>query len=103
MAVGFPLISSSTSTPVLLVSLRILATASSAAGFSTTSAPIFLAIARRCSFVSVANTVELPHAFATAIDINPIGPQPVTKAVRPAIGPASTVCTAFPSGSKIAP
>jgi len=60
------------------------------------------AIARRCSFVSVANTVELPQAFATAIDINPIGPQPVTNTVCPAIAPASTVCTAFPSGSRIA-
>ena len=67
------------------------------------SAPISFAIARRFSFVSVAKTVELPQAFATAIAINPIGPHPVTKTVCPAIGPASTVCTAFPSGSSIAP
>jgi hypothetical protein len=47
----------------------------------------------------VAKTRAAPHALATAIENNPIAPQPVTATVFAAIGPASTVCTALPSGS----
>jgi hypothetical protein len=40
-----------------------------------------------------------PHAFAIAIPINPMGPQPKMATLCPEIGSAKTVSTAFPIGS----
>ena len=44
-----------------------------------------------------------PTWRATAIDMRPMGPQPVTSTSSPTTENASAVCTALPNGSKIAP
>jgi hypothetical protein len=44
-----------------------------------------------------------PTCRATAIDMRPIGPQPVTSTSSPTTENVSAVCTALPNGSKIAP
>src|SRR5258707_7285426 len=45
--------------------------------------------------------VVAPTASATAIENSPMGPQPVMATVFAAISPASTECTALPSGSRM--
>ena len=55
------------------------------------------AICRRCWFTSMAKIVVAPTARATAMENNPIGPQPVIATVLAAIAPArnlSFTCTA---------
>ena len=50
----------------------------SAAGSTTTSAPIAVASARRPGEKSLATTVRTPVALSIAITPSPIGPQPIT-------------------------
>ena len=101
IAFGCPAISSTTSAPSPPVRSRISACTSCEAGSRTTSAFIFPAISRRCALVSIANTCDAPTARATAIANNPMGPHPVIATVLAAISPASTLCTAFPNGSRM--
>ena len=49
----------------------------------------------------MANTCVAPQARATAMANSPIGPVPVMATVLAAMSPASTVCTALPSGSRM--
>jgi hypothetical protein len=54
------------------------------AGWSTTSAPIFLANSRQCASGSTAQICPAPAAFSAAIVNSPIGPAPNTATVSPA-------------------
>ena len=53
---------------------------------------------RYCS-VSVAITSEAPAALAMPTAHRPIGPQPVTRTLRPSIGSTKAAWTALPIGS----
>ena len=101
IASGCPAISSTTSTPRPPVCSITIARTSSFDGSSAKSAFISLASRRRCSFTSMAKTCDAPTARATAMENSPIGPHPVIATVFAAISPASTLCTALPSGSRI--
>ena len=52
---------------------------------------------------SLAMTSEAPAARATPTAKQPIGPQPSTSTVLPGTAASSTVCTALPIGSMMAP
>ena len=52
---------------------------------------------------SLATMKRAPTWRATAIDMRPMGPQPVTSTSSPTTENARAVCTALPNGSKIAP
>ena len=101
MDCGWPAISSTTSTPSPPACSRIAFCTFCDDGSSTRSAFIAAAIFLRFWFTSIANTCAAPTARATAIENNPIGPHPVIATVFPAISPASTEWTAFPSGSRM--
>ena len=68
-----------------------------------TWAPIRLARSSRIGLKSLAITSEAPAARATPTAKHPIGPQPSTSTVLPGTSDSSTVWTALPIGSMMAP
>ena len=68
-----------------------------------TCAPICWARSRRIGLKSLAITSDAPAARATPTAKQPIGPQPSTSTVLPGTSASSTVWTALPSGSMMAP
>ena len=65
-------------------------------------APIRLARSRRNGFTSETTTCRAPAYLTIAVAIKPIGPAPVISTSSPRQSKLSAVCTALPSGSKIA-
>ena len=98
-----PLISKPMSKPSRMPSARCASRISWRETSTTSSAPIPRAISRRGALTSVPTMKRAPACRATAIAIRPIGPHPVTSTSSPTSGKRRAVCTALPSGSKIAP
>ncbi len=65
-------------------------------------APIASASARRAGLTSVITMCRAPTKRATADAIKPMGPAPVISTSSPTRSKASAVCTALPSGSRMA-
>ena len=97
----FPDISSSTSTPSPLVRARISSTRPLCVATKVASAPSFAASSSFAGFTSIAKT-EIAPAAARPNAISPIEPTPMIATLLTLTPAAITVCTALPSGSKIA-
>ena len=102
MALGWPLISRSTSGPWSCVSSRAFAGQASSLESNVTSAPSVLASSRRRGLTSVTRILPAPAAWAIVTAIRPMMPTPVISTLRPLTPAAMTVCIALPSGSKMA-
>ena len=76
----------SNTTSVLPLPARVQASkASSAAGSTTSVAPMVVASARRAGEKSVATIVSMPLSFSAATMARPTGPQPSTSAPSPGL------------------
>ena len=102
-AVGWPDISRPTSKPSSIPSSRWASLIRVAETSRARSTPMPRASSRRGADTSVMTILRAPACRATAAAISPMGPAPVMRTSSPMRGWASAVCTAFPSGSKIAP
>ena len=101
---GWPLISQTRSAPSPSVSSCTRAGTSSFDGSRVTCAPMVRASSSRRGLRSLAITSAAPAARATPTAKQPIGPQPITSTrLAATIRPSSTVCTALPVGSMMAP
>ncbi len=102
IACGLPLISSSTLGPWLLVALRTSLVQSWSSALNARSAPSTLAISSLLGSASVTMIFPAPAAFATVTAMRPMMPTPVMSTSLPLTPGAMTVCTAFPSASRMA-
>ena len=100
MAIGEPLISSTTSSPrPSLAFTSSLTTSPPAVGLKVASAPISTARASLVSFRSLAKTCEAPLARAMPTLKSPMGPQPRMPPLLPVMSWFRVANTALPHGS----
>ncbi len=102
-AAGLPLISKPISNPSCMPTSAITSCRSSSKTLTGRTLVTLSASCNRYGLISVITMLRAPAKRATAAAIMPIGPAPVISTSSPTTSNESTVCTAFPSGSKMAP
>ncbi len=98
---AYPTASKATSAPLSFVSPRITFFRADLLGLTTSSAPSFLAISSRNSFISETITFDAPLSFEACKMKRPIVPAPITTTVSSAdIGALLAACVAIDTGSR---